>query len=603
MRIYKEDTPENTIKKIRDILYNIGLTTYETFWGNPYEGIYSVRIETTEKQGKFGTNGKGRNVEYTLASGYAEFLERIQNGLYTTTSSINRKFLNKIKQETGFYFYPDEKFITKEQFLQLPKDYLDDVFGNKSSEERKAITDLLFDRLKENGYVGILSVPFLNLKNKNVVYLPYNITLMLTGSNGMSAGNSSYEAIFQGICELFERYAASEVFYNRLTPPTIPHSYLERFVEEYKIIKQIEKKGYQVIIKDFSCGKKLPVLGLILIDKKSNKYRLNVGSETSFKIALSRILTEVFQGTKDKEQLELLLHDIPENEYDFFINDDEESMLKRSANFRKFITNASGLFPKSLFGQAESYSFDESSFISKENYNEEVKYLSNILDKDIFVRNVSFLGFPSFYTYIPQISPIGKKKISQDKENYNFHENIKADKIEDYFFDFEVLIDNEEKLLKICESMFSAKSEDFYDMKMAELLKLEFKKEYYWSDIPMSFFLTLFYYILGNYERAIFCLNKYINTCSLENDEYYQQVLLLFKSKLISDDNLYNSVDIEIRNNFENRHKLFAEIEIPKCPDCNSCTLINYCYTTDKAKYSINILNEMNKHIIEQNLL
>lgn len=117
------------------------------------------------------------------------------------------------------------------------------------------------------------------------------------------------------------------------------------------------------------------------------------------------------------------------------------------------------------------------------------------------------------------------------------------------------------------------------------------------------FFLTLFYYILGNYERAIFCLNKYINTCSLENDEYYQQVLLLFKSKLISDDNLYNSVDIEIRNNFENRHKLFAEIEIPKCPDCNSCTLINYCYTTDKAKYSINILNEMNKHIIEQNLL
>lgn len=35
---------------------------------------------------------------------------------------------------------------------------------------------------------------------------------MLTGSNGMSAGNSSYEAIFQGICELFERYAASEVF-------------------------------------------------------------------------------------------------------------------------------------------------------------------------------------------------------------------------------------------------------------------------------------------------------------------------------------------------------------------------------------------------------
>ena len=342
---------------------------------------------------------------------------------------------------------------------------------------------------------------------------------------------------------------------------------------------------------------------MILIDKKSDKYRLNVGSETSFKIALSRILTEVFQGTKDKEQLELLLHDIPQVEYDFFINNDEESMLKRSANFRKFITNASGLFPKTLFGHVESYSFDETSFVAKENYIEEVSYLANIVNKDIFVRNVSFLGFPSFYTYIPQISPIGKKKISQDKENYNFYENIKADLIEDYFFDFNELINNKDRLLKICEAMFSSKSDDFYDMKMAELLKLEFKKEFYWFDIPMSFFLTFFYYMLGNYERAIFCLNKYINTCSLENDAYYQQIKLLFKAKLTNDNRLYNSVDIEIRNNFENSSKLFAEIEIPKCPDCNNCSLISYCYTTDKTKYSINILREMNKHIIKQDIL
>jgi len=39
----------------------------------------------------------------------------------------------------------------------------------------------------------------------------------------MSAGNSSKEAVLQGVCEIFERYAASQIYCNQQAPPTIPH--------------------------------------------------------------------------------------------------------------------------------------------------------------------------------------------------------------------------------------------------------------------------------------------------------------------------------------------------------------------------------------------
>ena len=55
-------------------------------------------------------------------------------------------------------------------------------------------------------------VPYYNVTDKKVEYLPLEFIIASCGSNGMCAGNSPEEAIIQGICEIFERYCCL-IFY------------------------------------------------------------------------------------------------------------------------------------------------------------------------------------------------------------------------------------------------------------------------------------------------------------------------------------------------------------------------------------------------------
>lgn len=125
-----------------------------------------------------------------------------------------------------------------------------------------------FEEATKNGFDGITAVPFYSCYDDKIIYLPYNLTLMITGSNGMSAGNSENEGVFQGLCEIIERAAASTVYNQNLTPPTIPIEFIKNNQILYNTIKEIEKQGYDVIVKDFSAGYNLPVVGTLIINKK-----------------------------------------------------------------------------------------------------------------------------------------------------------------------------------------------------------------------------------------------------------------------------------------------------------------------------------------------
>ena len=74
--------------------------------------------------GGFGQNGKGRTLDFALASAHAEFIERLQNNLLFGVNSILLPTLNKIREEEGFLFFPDEKQINETEFLSLPQSYL-----------------------------------------------------------------------------------------------------------------------------------------------------------------------------------------------------------------------------------------------------------------------------------------------------------------------------------------------------------------------------------------------------------------------------------------------------------------------------------------------
>ncbi|MBN2532018.1 MAG: YcaO-like family protein [Spirochaetales bacterium] len=605
-RPYKCNDPLGTIDRVRDILSSIDLFVYESSWCHPYKEVYSVSIMSENEQGHFRTNGKGRSRQFCLASAYAEYMERIQNGMISN-DSYSRLFLNKLKQETGFFFFPDEKLMTREEFEALPQEYLNDIFVG--IDQRPAI-EKYFNRLKENGYKGCISVPFRDIINNCTIYLPHNFTQMLSGSNGMAAGNTFHEAVFQALCELLERYSASIIYYNQLTPPTIDREILKRFPGEYGIIEDIERSGeYEVYIKDFSCDKHLPSIGTLIINRKEKKYKLNVGSDTYFPVALSRSLTEIMQGMNTNLDFTRSLLPIPEKEHDYFIKDDVDSRKKRYGEYLKFTVNGLGVFPKTLFNTKESYSFDLETFTPCASYEEEGERLIGLikgLGHNIYIRNCSFLGFPTCYIYIPYISPLGKKT----QASINFTGMHSADKLEDLFFTGSYIKKTEnggQKAFLTDKKILSDITlilNNYPDSKLCDILRLEFLEDSDMSTMPVSFILTLFWSKLGNYSQAARNLGLFMAATNNENDDYYKAILqylhhktehlddTLIQLKMQQSGHDHDLIE-EIINTFNDEKKLFSGIQFPLCPDCHCCQLKDQCMTTNKVNLSKKLIKAM----------
>ena len=553
-----------------------------------------MRVETIDG---FGTNGKGDSKEYALASAYGEFAERLQNNLHLGAKALTRRLYKKIKDDTGYCFYPDEHIMTKNEILELPSDFLK-AFENDIEMELYEYIDMYFNRLEENGFDGLLGVPFYNLQKKEVQYFPFNILQSLTGSNGMCAGNSPAEAIFQGICELLERYSTNLIYNNQLTPPTIPIDILKNYSKQYALIEEIEKEGYKVIIKDFSAGKKLPCVGTIIIDEDRNYYRLNVGSDTHFPIALSRSLQEIFQGIKEKNHLRNVMLPIPNVEYDYFLNNDKASIDIRKEQFIQFTIDGKGVFPKSLFNSKSSYELDLNIFNGDSSYEDQIKFLVSFINNlgfNIYIRDVSFLGFPAYHVLIPEISVLGKKSPSfiRNGDESDIQRSFISDKIEDAFYPFSKMDKSKAKFL------ISALENEPLEL-MKDVLKLDFKYNSLWGQLKVSYFLVVLSVFLEDYKKAINFMNIHLSNIDIDKYPYYKAAMLYLKDKenniefKVTNIELIKRFGIEIGNeiikDFDPKNGLNG-INFPLCPDCDKCSLIQDCKTYGIVNLSINLNN------------
>ncbi len=569
-----------------------------TYWGNPYSEIYSVRVSASDEEGGFSANGKGRTQIYALASAYAEIIERIQNQLISGIGGFNKAILIYISSRSGFYYYPDEKPLIKDDFIALSSEILEDLFSTKSSSAHMEYVEYIFKSRQIKGNGGLTSVPFFDMAAKRTVYLPYNLLFTLTGSNGMAAGNTIAEATYQAMCEIYERKAASMIYYENLTPPTIDKVYLLNYPEELAIINEIESKGFELFVKDFSCNMDFPVVGLILRDKETGKYRLNVGSDTSFKVALSRTLTEIYQGMRNEEDIKKLLLEFPdEHSASFFFNN--EKTMEYEINLKKFMKNGLGFFPPSLFGTDFSYSFNPSVFNSKSSYEEEVKHLLGLAQRHgykVYIRDVSFLGFPSVYIYIPQVSLLGRKDLYH-KESPSA-DIILFDDLEILIFPFETFIHDSSKIkqaIKIIEDLNLTSGK----IELKELFHLTFKNNSAWDTISVRFFMSLLYFLVKDYGNSILCLKGFISENKLETDDYYRQIISYFE--LLKDGGAIESVPAEILNDFKSPLSLFKYIGFPHCPDCEVCALKNECLTRINVANVLKINRKFSESIINQN--
>ena len=289
---YKDDLPEKTVRRIKGLLAGLNIHTNEQYYN--YEDMsYSCRISINSSNLgslNIGTNGKGMDASYSLASGYGELMERLQNKmlLFEAIKYSSRNYINSKDKKLPFRLFPDEK----DQLYQ-PNTFIDLIncyFPNYK-----------IDRVKNriNGNIHCLTVPFVDVFNKEQIQLPIEI-VRANSSTGMCSGNTPSEAIVQGINEIFERYVLQRMYVDKITPPSFPKEYFKGS-EIYRRLEKLKEDGFLYDIKDCSLGKGFPVVGLLLTNTKNGTWTFRLGSDLSSLIALERCLTEIFQGRKVNE--------------------------------------------------------------------------------------------------------------------------------------------------------------------------------------------------------------------------------------------------------------------------------------------------------------
>ena len=285
--ICKETTPRQTVSKIKEILSKRGIKLQEILVPFDYKqknAPRSLRVYLINEN--IGTNGKGTSYINSKASGYSEFMERLQN---IEILNINNSEFNIVPDEIK---YNTEQLLTSE----IAKYYKDKDTLNFLA---KISSDFKYE---------FEMVPFFSVKEKNEVLLPINIIKWTQTSTGMAAGNTKEEAIVQGISEICERYALKSIIFNQIILPEIPKEEYLKYETIKGMVKYLEKFGFKVRIKDASLGKNLPVICGLIENCQDKEIYIKFGSHPNFPVAVERTITELLQGImiKYNEQLRLV---------------------------------------------------------------------------------------------------------------------------------------------------------------------------------------------------------------------------------------------------------------------------------------------------------
>ena len=390
---HKERSPQDTVYEIQRILKEAGIFTVMEWTSKQYEGAVSNRIYLYPLK-SLGQNGKGTDMLYASASGYAELMERMQNNW------LGQRLQDEaLDRYAGFFEFPDEKLMGIEELIAQEDPFLKDLLIRLGcfTKERKVTLLQTFAKEyyhREDGLINV--IPYVDLFEDRVVWLPFAVITLFGLSNGMTAGNTMEEALVQGFSELYERHVHKKLLENDLTPPEIPRDVLRQY-SFYKLIDEIERDGrYRVSVRDCSLGEGYPVSCVIISDLQTGTFGMKPGCHPSFAVSVERTLTEAFQGKK--------LDFIARSNY--VGNKDAVTSYHNTINVAKI---GLGAYPPSLLAGKEGWEYrpwTEWEGLSNRDYLQ--KLISHAREHGYrpLIRDSSHMGFPSFHIIIPGISDI-----------------------------------------------------------------------------------------------------------------------------------------------------------------------------------------------------
>ena len=387
---YKERTPEETVFEIQRILRELDLFPVLKWHDQPFRGAQSNRV--TLYPSSLGTNGKGTDELFASASAYGELMERIQNGIVGHIRKPGQS--DDFGDWLGFYAFPDERYVAVDEILENP-DPLTEVTLSECDVEGRLLHRRFLDNTADLSGRSLV-LPFADLTNHKVSWIPWSSAICFCTSNGMAAGNTMEEAMVQAFSEIFERYVNREILTGRAVPPKIPEEELRKY-SFYPLIEQIEAAGrYKVTLYDCSLGKNYPVAGICVADLEDNTFGIKLGAHPSLAVSVERTLTEALQGRN----------------IDNFSHINELGPIEQSAHYYN-IPNVGkvgmGVYPYTLFTEEPGWEWQPWTRwegLDNKGFLREMLKIAEDEGWHVLARDCSFLGFPACYIVIPGVSNV-----------------------------------------------------------------------------------------------------------------------------------------------------------------------------------------------------
>lgn len=386
----KDAALEESIEKFQQKLTALGFNIEEASWLNPVPNVWSVHIRDKDCPQCF-SNGKGASKKAALASALGEYFERLSTNYFWTDFYLGQDIANG-----DFVHYPNEKWFPIEDEALLPQGILDEHLFEYFDPNQELTPELLVDLQSGNYERGIVALPYVRQSDQQTVYIPQNIISNLYVSNGMSAGNSQFEARVQGLSEVFERYVKNKIIAEAISLPLIPQEVMARYPSIQAAIDKLEQEGFPILAYDASLGGKYPVICVILLNPTNGTCFASFGAHPKFQVALERTVTELLQGRS--------LKDLDVFSPPSFNNDD----VAEHANLETHFIDSSGLISWDLFKDTPDYEFADWNFSGKDTH-EEYDNLMAIFraeKKDVYIMDYNHLGVYACRIIVPGMSDI-----------------------------------------------------------------------------------------------------------------------------------------------------------------------------------------------------
>ena len=386
----KDAALEESIEKFQQKLTALGFNIEEASWLNPVPNVWSVHIRDKDCPQCF-SNGKGASKKAALASALGEYFERLSTNYFWTDFYLGQDIANG-----DFVHYPNEKWFPIEDEALLPQGILDDCLFEHFDPNQELTPELLVDLQSGNYERGIVALPYVRQSDQQTVYIPQSIISNLYVSNGMSAGNSQFEARVQGLSEVFERYVKNKIIAEAISLPLIPQEVMARYPSIQAAIDKLEQEGFPILAYDASLGGKYPVICVILLNPTNGTCFASFGAHPKFQVALERTVTELLQGRS--------LKDLDVFSPPSFNNDD----VAEHANLETHFIDSSGLISWDLFKDTPDYEFADWNFSGKDTH-EEYDNLMAIFraeNKEVYIMDYNHLGVYACRIIVPGMSDI-----------------------------------------------------------------------------------------------------------------------------------------------------------------------------------------------------